>query len=153
MRGRRGQGGAVAVEFALILPIFLWLVFGVIQYGYYFYAMQAGTAAAGEAVRRVTVGDCQVDSDLTTFVTNHLGKARTSGTPSVSRTYQKLNTSTNAWVTDVTPGTVGGNVTIQVQFNTLNMHFPFIPVPDNGTVTRVFTGRMEDTVGSGKPCT
>ena len=49
------------------MPIFLVLVFGVIQYGLYFWSMQAGTAAVGEAVRRMTVGDCQTDAQVQTL--------------------------------------------------------------------------------------
>ena len=48
--GRRGQDGAAAVEFALDRArSSLLLIFGMVQYGIYFYAMQAGTAAVGEA--------------------------------------------------------------------------------------------------------
>jgi Flp pilus assembly protein TadG len=35
-RRRRDEGGAAAVEFALLAPIVLLLVFGIIQYGLYF---------------------------------------------------------------------------------------------------------------------
>lgn len=34
--GRRGEGGAAAVEFALVAGIFLTMVIGMIQYGFYF---------------------------------------------------------------------------------------------------------------------
>jgi Flp pilus assembly protein TadG len=150
---RRPDRGAVAVEFALIMPIFLLLIFGVIQYGWYFYAMQTGTSAVGDAVRRVTVGACQSDGDLKTFVENRLGSARVgSSAVIVDRDYEKLDTATGNYVPDSTPGPVGGKVTIEIQFSTMNLHFPLIPVPDNGTVTRIFTGRMEDTTAAGSPC-
>ena len=58
-RKRRGdEGRAAAVEFALVMPILLILVFGIVQYGFYFYAMQAGSSAVGDAARRVAVGNC-----------------------------------------------------------------------------------------------
>ncbi len=53
---RRGDRGAVAAEFALILPIFILLVFGAIQYGYFFFQWQQATFAAREGARIASVG-------------------------------------------------------------------------------------------------
>jgi Flp pilus assembly protein TadG len=150
LRRRRDEGGAAAVEFALVLIPLLWIVFGLIQYGWYFYAMQTGTSAVSDAVRRVTVGDCQSDSDLRAFIHSRLGSATTDDAAglTITRTYTTADGGS-----DSAPGTVGGQVTIEVQFDTLNMHFPFIPVPDGGAVDRQVSGRIEDTVPSGSPCT
>ena len=54
-RRLREESGATAVEFALIMMPLLYLVFGVIQYSLYFYSMQSGTSAVGDAVRRLSV--------------------------------------------------------------------------------------------------
>jgi Flp pilus assembly protein TadG len=50
---RDGQNGGAVVEFAIVLPIFLALLFGAIDYGWYFYqkftlasAVQAGVRSA-----------------------------------------------------------------------------------------------------------
>ena len=56
MSKRRNQRGAAAVEFALVLPIFIFLVFGIIQYGFYFWTAETANSAAREAARRVVVG-------------------------------------------------------------------------------------------------
>ena len=48
---RRDDTGAVAVEFALLLPLLLLLVLGTIQYGSYFYSTQAGSDIARDASR------------------------------------------------------------------------------------------------------
>ncbi len=61
------------------MPIFLVLAFGVIQYGLYFWSMQAGTAAVGDAARRMSVGDCQTEAQVETYLASKLGAARTSG--------------------------------------------------------------------------
>ena len=37
-------------------------------------------------------------------------------------------------------------------FNAVNMHFPFIPLPDNGKVTRSEFGRVEDTASLANGC-
>jgi Flp pilus assembly protein TadG len=79
-RGRRlGQRGGAAVEFAIVLPIFCAIVFGIIDYGWYFYQRFAIAAAIRDGLRKgVTIsqsvgspGDCasvaiaQAKADLT----------------------------------------------------------------------------------------
>src|SRR6478672_11218012 len=61
---RHDSRGAAAVEFALVLPVLVALVFGIIQYGIYFWARQSAVAAAREGVRRASVGDY---ADCTAF--------------------------------------------------------------------------------------
>jgi Flp pilus assembly protein TadG len=51
-RARRNrQGGGAAVEFALIMPLFLALVCGMIDYGWYFYQRYALAAAVRDGIR------------------------------------------------------------------------------------------------------
>lgn len=149
-RARRDEGGASAVEFALVLIPLLWLIFGLIQYGWYFYAMQSGSSAVGDAARRMAVGNCQTVAQVQTLLKNHLGAATTastSGAISTTVTYTKADgTSTSA------PGEVGGAVTVTATFPTLNMHFPLIPIPNNGSVTRTNVARIEDTNSSQGTC-
>lgn len=54
-RARRGERGAVAVEFALVMPIFLSLVFGIIEYGMWFNDANNGRQGAREAARMAVV--------------------------------------------------------------------------------------------------
>jgi Flp pilus assembly protein TadG len=140
---RRGQRGATAVEFALVLPIFLWVVFGLIQYGFYFFAMQSGTSAVGEVTRRMTVGDCQSTGEVRSLVYGRLGAATTATSSAgitVTPTYTKADGTTSA----ASPGEIGGTVTLSATFPTVNLHFPLIPLPNSGNVTRTATGRIED---------
>lgn len=156
--GRRPRGsrsarerGAAAVEFALVVPILLVLVFGIIQYGWYFYAMQAGTSATSDAVRRLSVGDCQSDAELKALIASKLGSARKSGT--TVQTTVVHTTPTAPHTTMSSPGAVGGGVELRVQFQTADFNFPFIPVPDDGTVTRTVFARVEDTSATVGGCT
>jgi Flp pilus assembly protein TadG len=55
MRLHRDEGAA-AVEFALVSVILFLLVFGIIEFGFAFYSVQGGAAAAREAARRAAVG-------------------------------------------------------------------------------------------------
>jgi Flp pilus assembly protein TadG len=153
MRAKRARNdrGASAVEFALVMLPLLYLVFGIVQYGMYFYATQAGTSAVGEAVRRLTVGNCQDSTQLKQFLADRLGAASTDSATDLSPTVvYKDASSPPAPVSQ--PGVVGGSVTVTLTFNAVNMHFPFIPLPDGGKVTRSEFGRVEDTASLSNGC-
>jgi Flp pilus assembly protein TadG len=140
---RRDDRGAAAVEFALVMIPMLYLVFGLIQYGWYFYAMQSGSSAVGDAARRIAVGNCQTTGQVQTVIFNHLGGATTassSGGITTTIVYTKADDSGPA----TSPGEIGGRVTVTATFPTMNMHFPFIPVPNGGDVTRTNVARIED---------
>ena len=51
VRRRNSESGAAAVEFALILPVLLLLVFGIIEFGFIFNRWVTVTHAAREGVR------------------------------------------------------------------------------------------------------
>jgi Flp pilus assembly protein TadG len=139
---RRNEKGAAAVEFALILPLLLILLFGVIQYSYYFYAMQSGSSAVGDASRRIAVGNCTTVSQVQTLLNNKLGPATTASSPSaITTTITYTNPDGSA---GSSPGQIGGSVLVTATFPTLNLHFPFIPVPGGGNVTRSSFARIED---------
>ena len=149
-RRRRDEGGAAAVEFALVLIPLLYLVFGLVQYGWYFYAMQSGSSAVGDAARRIAVGNCQTVGEVQTLIHDHLGAATTASSASqivTTITYTKADGSSAS-----APGEIGGSVTVSAKFPTLNMHFPFIPVPDDGNVTRTNVTRIEDLDSSQGTC-
>lgn len=53
----RSRSGAAAVEFALVLPIFLMLLFGIIQFGSVLFLHNNMVNAARETVRRMSVAE------------------------------------------------------------------------------------------------
>ena len=149
-RRQRGQRGAAAVEFALVMPLLLVLVFGIIQYGWYFYAMQAGSSAVADAARRVAVGNCQTTAQAQTLIYNKLGGATTASSSSgVTTTVAYANLDGTP---DTSPGHIGGSVLVTATFPTLNLHFPFIPVPNGGSVTRSTFARIEDITATQGAC-
>jgi Flp pilus assembly protein TadG len=151
MHRRRTQKGAAAVEFALIAPILIMLLVGLVQYGFYFYAMQSGTSAVGEATRRMAVGDCQSTSQVQTLLKGRLGAATTATSASgitVSPAYTKADGST----TTASPGEIGGTVTLTATFPTINLNFPLIALPNGGNVTRTATARIEDVTAMAGGC-
>lgn len=54
----RNERGAAALEFALIAPLFILLMFGLLQFGWYLWTAEYTNSAARETARRVVVGDC-----------------------------------------------------------------------------------------------
>jgi Flp pilus assembly protein TadG len=147
----RSERGATAVEFALIMLPLLYLVFGVIQYGIYFYGMQSGTSAVGEAARRLSVGNCQNNGELKQFLADRLGAASTDTATDLQPdvTYK---TATTPAASTTAPGVVGGSVTLKLTFHTIDLNFPFIPVPNDGMVTREVFARVEDTTSLTNGC-
>jgi Flp pilus assembly protein TadG len=141
---RRGQDGAAAVEFALVVVPLLVLFFGMIQYGMYFYAAQVGSNTVNAAARQLSVGNCQASGALQTWVDKQLGAASTSDAD-ISTTFE------NPDGTPATASTVknGGTVTVEIEYATLNMNFPFVPFLDDPTITREVDARVEDTNDEG----
>lgn len=126
------EEGAAAVEFALVLVLFLTLVFGIIQYAFYFFQMQATTSAAREGARIAAVGvsDCtaftdQVQAKVTSVPPTSVGV--TLGYPDAGgATYPN-----KAVVTVTVPATIFG--------------FPFVPIP-SGNIVQVAKTQVEYTV-------
>jgi Flp pilus assembly protein TadG len=149
MRGlrRRDDSGAAAVEFALILLPLLVILFGLIQYGLYFYSAQTGSNAVNAAARQLAVGNCQAAGSLNTFVNNQLGAAAT-GTVTVTPVWKKVDGTAAA---DVTTAGIGGSVTLTISFHSMNLHFPFVPFLNDSVVKRTVQARVEDTTNQGCP--
>jgi Flp pilus assembly protein TadG len=141
---RRDQDGAAAVEFALIVTPLIVLCFGMIQYGMYFYSAQVGSNTASAAARQLSVGNCQNAISLATFVNNQLGAAKTAPA-SVTATYENPD-GTAASASTVKPG---GTVTLAISFDTLHMHFPFVPFLSDPQIDRTVQARVEDTTDQG----
>lgn len=144
---RRPDRGASAVEFALVLPFLLLLVFGLIQYGLYFWALQGGSDLARGAARLSAVGNANTCGTLTTSVTGSAG-GWANTTPTVSRTYTDAETA-NAVVGQWEPG---DKVTVTIKFQAIDMNFPFVPFIDDGVVTQSAEARVERIDGQPTNC-
>lgn len=152
-RRMRQQSGAAAVEFALVMLPLLYLVLGVIQYSLYFYSMQAGTSAVGDGVRRLSVGECQNNTDLQNLLSSRLGSGTTASASALAPSviYTKVNPDGSTSPT-VAPGVVGGSVQLSLAYPVLDMHFPFLPLPSHAVVTSSLTARVEDTAATPGGC-
>lgn len=128
---RREERGSTIVEFALVLPLVLAFVFGVIQYGYQYWALETSAAAAREAARRLIVGTDDVCA---------LADARAHadgpnvGTSPPIVTYEYDNPA-NLPVR-------GAVVTVTVEIQSLDMGL--LPVPDGGRIVQSASNRVEN---------
>lgn len=130
-RARRDDhSGAAAVEFALVMPILILLMFGIIQFGWYFYVAENTSGAASNVTRRLAVGDCWAGPEAFTYV-----KAQAPQATSASANPSGMPTVGDSFV-----------VTVTADASIIN----FLPVPDGGVVTREITARLEDTTPG--PC-
>lgn len=129
----RGQAGVASVEFALLAPLLLAIMLGVISYSMYFTVLIAVTEAAAVGARASVAGlDCQERQSLASgAVTNFFA-------------------SYGGFLAPVTPVTScnGGSFQVRVTYNiaslNLGMMAGFVPVPTtspSATVT-VSTGGL-----------
>ena len=142
---RRSESGAVAVEFALVLPLLLVLVLGIIQYGMYFYARQGGSDVARDAARRAAVGDPATCSSFRTMVRDNIDDVTGSGsTATITRTYTKANPSLVQ---------VGDTVTVTVSFTSYDLNVPLVPLVEDGRVDSTVKARVEYVPTQPQACT
>jgi Flp pilus assembly protein TadG len=81
---KRDQRGAAAVEMAIVLPVLVLLVFGIIQWSIYFNRLQGLQAAAREGARVAALPQ-STQSDVKAKVTDALDGVLPSGaTPTIS---------------------------------------------------------------------
>jgi hypothetical protein len=73
-RGLRGERGAIAVEFALILPVLLLLVFGIVDFGHAWYMKQIIINASREGARYGTRYTSFLPSALNPSISNYILK-------------------------------------------------------------------------------
>jgi Flp pilus assembly protein TadG len=69
---KRARSGAAAVEFAIVLPIFLMILFGIIQFGSVLFLHNNMVNAAREAARRMSVDSSFSQSEAETYAENYL---------------------------------------------------------------------------------
>ena len=127
-RRRDDQGGAAAVEFALVMIPFFVLIFGLIEYGWYFYVGQNSSGAASTLARKLEVGDCWA----------------TPLTFAQAQSAQVTAVTTNPSATSApAPGT-SFTVTLTANAKLLS----FLPVPNDGIITRTVSAQVEDDKAS-----
>jgi Flp pilus assembly protein TadG len=119
-RGRPdAQSGAAAVEFALVLPIFLAVLFGMIDFGWYYYQRFTLAAAVRDGIRfGVTVAVSQ--DPWTTGQLRAKSDLALPGSP--------INSATPTWGPSTGKISTMAGQPIPNQFLTLSATMPFTPL-------------------------
>ncbi|MDN4172854.1 pilus assembly protein [Nocardioides sp. SOB77] len=145
-RERHGkEGGAAAVEFALLLPLLLMLVFGIIQYGLYFWTMQGGSDIARDAARLSAVGTPAKCLDFQGAVRAQVESLNGAGEGArITRTY--VDTAPNGI-------NVGDTVRVRVEFAAADLQLPFLPFVNDGLVSTTAEARVEYVPSAPEGCT
>ena len=143
--GRRGtEGGAAAVELALVLPLLLLLVFGTIQYGLSFWTLQGGSDIARDAARLSAVGSPAGCADFRAVVRTQVESLNGAGeAATITRTY--VDTSPNGI-------NVGDTVKVRVEFPAADLQLPFLPFVDGGLVSTAAEARVEYVPSTPEAC-
>lgn len=130
-----------------MIPLIV-LLFGLIQYGLYFWAMQGGADVARSAARLSAVSDedtrtcsafrAEIQSQVDDLAA--VGEAAT-----ILRSYDQQ---------DPTEIKVGDTVKVEVRFKSVDLHFPFVPFIDDGLVTSTAEARVDfvDSDDQPEPC-
>jgi hypothetical protein len=136
--------GAVAVEFALLLPLLMMFLFGIIQYGYGLFQLQAITSAVGEATQKATTGIS--DCDLFSSTVKSLAKGN--GLDPADVTHVDVQWLTADGAASSVPDPLG-LVRVTATFTPFKIGIPLLPFPD--TITRSQTGSMQNVVALNLP--
>ncbi len=111
---KRDEKGQSLVEFALVLPVLLLLVLGLIQFGIIFSSQIAITNAAREGARVASVGAS--NTQVITRINNSIG----------GHIFLPELTSSNIQITPPSP-VVGNEITVEIVNVPLTL---IVPVPD-----------------------
>jgi len=141
-RAGRRQNGAAAVEFGLIVIPLLTILFGIIQYGMYLWAWQAGADAARMAARRSAVAPAC--TDINGYARDHAGTG-VGVWGSAERSITKAEGNTESARTEV-----GDVVTIEVTFDAIDLHLPLLPYDPQ--VHQQADARVEYVPAVTEPC-
>jgi hypothetical protein len=136
-RERMGaEGGAAAVEMALVLPLLLLLVFGIIEFGFIFNRWITVTHAAREGVRLLALGDPDAES-------KGEASAPDVGFPIDCTDYSNPADPTLGTASDTALGFDEVRMNCQTTYTLHPSLFRALPIPDSLTVTSDAIARSE----------
>ena len=121
------------MEFALVVPLLLLLLLGILQYSYLFWSKETAAATAREAARRYAVGTqqaCTVQEAKDRAAPAALGAVTVSAPPTAPR--------------------VGDIISVTVSFQGLDVHL--LPIPDGGWISETVQVRVESVPATPRAC-
>ncbi|MBC7788655.1 MAG: pilus assembly protein [Anaerolineae bacterium] len=132
------EDGAAVVEFALVLPILLLMIWGIIEIGRAFYTVNIAASSVREGARLGST--CRLP--LTNGVPHMTGACRDSIRASVSRSFKPLGDTLRTSDITISPapsGAVTGPITVGIDYP----YVPLTPLDWTFTMTRSATFRFE----------
>lgn len=137
-RRRRGERGAAAVEFALVTPLLLVMLFGIIDYGIWFADSISARQAVRNAARAGSVGQLGACSPSATNPLENLACTVRTSMDQVSGT-TAVKVSIAASPTGASGAAWGQGATLRICAMTQHQALlPLVPFPNNGlSFTRV----------------
>jgi Flp pilus assembly protein TadG len=157
VRKRRKQDGAAAVEFALVLPVLLIIVFGIIAYGFVFAAQLNMNSAARDASRAGVVQPlvgtpmtCQAIANQAKTASNTIGltpskvsvtvsSPSVTPTPTPTCTVPASGSATGSTTATMCTGSAtGGQLKVVITYSSVKVPVPLVPIPKNLIATGSF---------------
>ena len=130
------DAGAAAVEFALVSVLLLTILFGILQYGYFFFQATGVEHAAREGARLASLGIPPTPAGCDAYAATVQQRAGAADLTRVEVVF------TN---TDTTPGVARGDtVRLRLDWAPQDFNFPFLPFLDP-TTQETATTRVERT--------
>lgn len=137
-RPAQRERGAAAVEFALVVPLLLLLVFGIIQYGYILSFRQALSQAAAEGARAAAVAPASFTAaQKQTAANNAVQQALDSYGVTCGTTVMTCAIAIIACPQDSTKSCAEVALTYDYDERPLIPKVPVVPVPDSLSYTAV----------------
>ena len=145
-RSRASEEGAAAVEFALVVPFLLLLVFGIISYGYLLSFRQAVSQGAAEGARAAAVSPADNDADKISAARDALNESLDTYGVSCDTGGVLRRDGTNvgtcavtiaACANDATEDCASLTVDYRYDDHPLLPDFPLVPLPDHLDYTAV----------------
>ncbi len=133
----KAQRGSAAVEFAIVLPIFLLLVFAIIEFGFILYDKAVITNASREAARAGVVlktpklTAAQIEAVATSYCSSYLISFKASNPPVVT-------------VPSGAAGTFGTPLTVKVTYTYYGLGLGTLLSPISGPLTLTGTTVMNN---------
>ena len=127
-RSRKGEEGSTAVEFAVILPVFLLLIFSLIDFGRYFYTRVVITNASIEVASAVTRG-LYVEGDSASMKSQKITAVLNNVAPGLGSFAQLSTTANLSFNTPLAcPNSVGQTmVNLSTTFSNISPFTAFLP--------------------------
>ncbi|MGH3329972.1 MAG: TadE/TadG family type IV pilus assembly protein [Nocardioidaceae bacterium] len=139
------EDGTTFLELGLVSPVLAIVIAAVLQYGYLYWSVETASATAYRTAQALMIGtDWSCTSERARTAVH--GPATGTEDPVVERRFHHEDGTVFAGPVQ------GALVTVTVSFRTLDVRVPFLPLPDDGRVSRSVTARVENVPRVPLPC-